>query len=193
MHEVYEAQEDSYLLIECLPKELSGKNVLELGSGSGIVSVAAATVGGKVTALDINPAAVLATKKLAKEKNVQIEVLESDKFSAVQGKTFDYILCNPPYLPNEEKDPDIALDGGIEGWEYIADFLAKAGTYLSDNGKIILLFSSHSKIDKVAEHIHKNNFIAKILASKHVGFFEELHVVELEKEKKKWKSRIKNS
>ena len=52
---------------------------------------------------------------------------------------------------------------------------------LKEYGKVLLLFSSHSKPDKIAEIIHKNKFTSKLIGKKEVGFFEELFVVELTK------------
>ena len=176
---VYEPQEDSFLLRRCLPQDLSGVKVLEVGSGSGLLSVEAARRGGDVVALDIDPVAVAATRKAALDAQVTVVACESDLFEAVAGERFDLVLCNPPYLPDEPKDPDIALDGGPEGWEWIDRFLAEVGDHLTPDGRILLLFSSHSKPDKVAASLHAHGFVSKLLGKQEVGFFEELFVVEL--------------
>lgn len=179
---VYEPQEDSFLLRGCLPKNLQGKNVLEIGCGSGIISVEVARRGASIVAVDINPAAVRATRKAALDAHLTVVACEGDLFEPVNGEKFDYVLCNPPYLPDEPKDPDVALDGGPEGWEFIDKFLEGVGEHLVDTGKVLLLFSSYSLPDKVAESIHKHKFVSKSLGKKSVGFFEELFVVELVKD-----------
>ncbi|MBD3209485.1 methyltransferase, partial [Candidatus Woesearchaeota archaeon] len=176
---VYEPQEDSHLLRQCLPKDLSGKKVVEVGCGSGVISVACAQRGGDVVAVDVDPAAVAATRKAARDARVTVVACEGDLFGPVRDERFDYVICNPPYLPTDPKRPDVALDGGPEGWEFTARFLKEASDHLTDSGKALLLFSSHTKPDKVAALIHENKFSSKLLGKKEVGFFEEVFVVEL--------------
>lgn len=175
---VYEAAEDSFLMIECLPDDLKGQTVLEIGCGSGVISIAAAQQGARVTAVDIDPKAVEATKKLAEEQGVTIQVIPSDMFSEIS-EYYNLIISNPPYLPNEENDPDLALDGGVEGWEWIEKFLPEAKKYLTEEGKILLLFSTRTNEEKVRSLIEENNFATIDLARQSVGLCEELIVVEL--------------
>ncbi|MFP4524234.1 MAG: HemK2/MTQ2 family protein methyltransferase [Candidatus Woesearchaeota archaeon] len=179
---VYEPREDTYLLRDSLPKDLSGLKVLEVGSGSGLVSVEAARRGADVVAVDVDPAAVAATRKAAYDAHVTVVACEGDLYEPVEGERFDLIICNPPYLPDEPKDPDVALDGGPEGWEFIDRLLAGAKGHLAEEGKVLLVFSSHSKPDKVALSLHKHGFSSKLLAKREMGFFEELFIVELKQD-----------
>ena len=66
---VYEPAEDSWLISRHIPK--SEGNVLEIGSGTGIISIHLAQRGHQVTAVDLNPKAVEATKFNAKNNNVE--------------------------------------------------------------------------------------------------------------------------
>ena len=81
--EVYEPREDSYLLKKCVEEHAAG-SVLEIGTGSGIQSVAAALSDAveKVTAVDINPKALTAARKLAKKESVDAKIVfkKSDLF-----------------------------------------------------------------------------------------------------------------
>ncbi|MBW2983080.1 methyltransferase [Candidatus Woesearchaeota archaeon] len=179
---VYEPREDTYLLRDCLPKDLAGRKILEVGSGSGLVSVEAARRGADVVAVDVDPEAVAKTRKAAYDAHVTVVACEGDLYEPVEGERFDLIICNPPYLPDEPKDPDVALDGGPEGWEFIDRLMAGAKDHLADDGKVLLVFSSHSKPDKVASSLHKHGFSSKLLAKREMGFFEELFIVELEQD-----------
>ncbi|WP_348641722.1 class I SAM-dependent methyltransferase [Aestuariivirga litoralis] len=60
------------------PELVAGKNVRDIGTGSGVVAIAAAKVGAKVTAIDIDPHAVAAARLNAQANNVQIEVEQGD-------------------------------------------------------------------------------------------------------------------
>jgi release factor glutamine methyltransferase len=79
---------------------LNGKNFLEIGSGSGLLSLLALKKGAHVTAVDIDAAAVENTR-LNFSKNFgshhKARVLESNVFSGLQGEKFDVIVINPPY------------------------------------------------------------------------------------------------
>ena len=93
---VYEPAEDSWLMVNHLP-EIKG-TVLEIGCGTGIVSVHLASRGAQVTAVDLNPKAVEATRFNSMNNGVKLEVLEGDMFAPVEGRRFGTIVCNPPYL-----------------------------------------------------------------------------------------------
>jgi len=158
--EIYEPREDSFLLADSL-KNLQGKKVLEIGSGSGLQSIVAAKQGAIVTAVDINSLAVKCTKHNAEKNNVQINCFQSDLFSHIKEK-FDIIIFNPPYLPG--KSSDITVDGGKNGMEVIDKFLEQAKDYLTDKGYVLLLISSLNNFD-----------LGETVALHHV-FFEDIIV-----------------
>src|SRR3989339_238233 len=123
---IYEPREDTFLL-EAQVRIFSHGRVLDMGTGSGHLAAAAAKNADEVVACDINPEDLVYAKKKHTELGLtrNISYVESDLFSAVQG-TFDLIIFNPPYLPDEPALKDVALDGGKEGWELIARFLSQA-------------------------------------------------------------------
>lgn len=160
---VYEPAEDSWMMCNYLPENLD--SVLEIGCGSGIISIHLAKKGNNVTSIDINPKAVKATKFNAKKNQVHLEVLESNMFQKVKGRKFDSIVCNPPYLPPTEEynDPELALavEGGPTGSEFTIEFLSKAKDYLKTGGNIYLIVSSKMEkleVDWKREIIHKEKF-----------------------------------
>ena len=169
---VYEPAEDSYLFVNHIPN-LKG-NILEIGCGTGLIGISLALKGNTVTAVDINPFAVEATKFNAKSNNVDLEVVEGDMFSSLKGRTFDAIVCNPPYLPNSEDDYDdsylaLAVEGGPTGSEFTIRLLEEARNYLEFQGSVYTIVSSKMKNFQVhwnQEVIHEEKF-----------FFERLCLV----------------
>jgi release factor glutamine methyltransferase len=164
---VYLPEEDSYLLISAIRKHLKSKNetILEMGAGSGVVSIYLSDYVSKIYAVDIDKEAITyAREEIRKassrrEKPIKnIHLINSDLFSSV-GKElrFDLIVFNPPYLPNEKKiENDIALNGGPEGNEIIIKFLEQAKDYLNINGEIqgLNYFSAFSsEIENVSVNI----------------------------------------
>jgi methylase of polypeptide subunit release factors len=81
-----------------------GARVLDIGTGSGILAVAAVLAGaGDVLAVDVNPVAVECARLNARRYGVlgQIDVKQGDLFEAAAGDTFDLVLVNPPYFRGE--------------------------------------------------------------------------------------------
>ena len=80
------------------------KSLLELGCGSGIISLYAASKGANVTATDINKKALEYLKKASEENKIALTVLYSDLFSKLDNRPFDFIIINPPYYPKNPKN-----------------------------------------------------------------------------------------
>ncbi len=79
-------------------KNVKGKSLLELGAGSGLISLEMSRRGARVTASDISKNAIENIKSNALKNKVLMEVLESDLFDRVGERQFDLIVINPPYL-----------------------------------------------------------------------------------------------
>ncbi len=95
---VYPPAEDTFFLLSVVEQKIKrGERVLEVGSGSGYISVAMALRGARVTASDIDPKAVLNTRLNAKLNHVKVRTILSDLFEHVQGY-YDSVIFNPPYL-----------------------------------------------------------------------------------------------
>ncbi len=176
---VYEPQEDSFLLKEFVKRYAKGV-VLDMGTGSGLQAREASHSkhATKVFAVDIDREAVAYAKKYADHRrHKKIKWLVGDLFSPFTSKKyhhyFDTIIFNPPYLPQDHKVRDIALEGGKRGHEVIARFLSEVNTYLKPNGIILLVFSSLTP--EVRELIQKNLLTGKELGKTHV-FFEDIFV-----------------
>lgn len=88
----------SRVLIEHMELNPEG-NILDVGCGYGPIGLMAAKLSpaGQVTLIDINERAVQLATENAKSNGISnVEVLQSDLYEAVKGKTFDVILTNPP-------------------------------------------------------------------------------------------------
>lgn len=135
---VYEPREDSDLLASVV-REMARGRVLDMGTGPQAIQAMAARENDEVTsvlAVDIDEEAL----ESAREKE-GIIVARSDLFEDVEGM-FDTIIFNPPYLPSDDRAPDVALDGGVEGYELTQRFLKQAPGHLARGGRILLLIST---------------------------------------------------
>ena len=115
--------------IETLNKLLNPK-VVEIGTGSGIISVMLALEVPNISiiAVDINDDAIALAKSNAKKFDVEhkITFVKSDIFNSIDVKGFDMCISNPPYIKNNYKlpknvtyEPSNALFGGDDGDELL--------------------------------------------------------------------------
>ena len=134
------------------------QRLLELGTGSGAIaaSLALQQPEWEIVATDISEPALAVARKNAETHacTAQIEFLSGDLFEPIEtvntngNPRFDWIVCNPPYIKNTERDtlspdvrdyePEIALFAGADGLAVIRRLIAEAPKYLAPNGKLIL-------------------------------------------------------
>jgi len=180
----YESAEDSYLLQNHVKKCVFGR-VLDVGTGSGIQALTAIENPNvkEVVAVDINEEAVEELNNEIKKRRLRkIKAVKSDLFENVHS-SFDTIIFNPPYLPQDKDIDDKALYGGKHGWEISEKFFSKVSKYLFHDGKIIFLFSSLTNKKKIDEIISNHLFEFKQLEKSKQPMFEELYVYLIHKSK----------
>lgn len=173
--DVYPPSDDSILLIESL--EVSpGEKVLEIGCGSGVVSVHCALNGCEVVAGDINPKAVETAKRTAELNGIDLDVEETDVYSGIDGR-FDTIVFNLPYLPvDEEGLLARAWSGGPDGMGPLPALLEGAPDHLTEDGRVVIVVSS--LMDGHALDVALEGWNAEVLGRESL-FFERLSVLEL--------------
>jgi release factor glutamine methyltransferase len=139
--EVYEPDDDTLLLLRCLEVR-RGQRVLEMGCGTGFLSLHIALEGAEVTCADSNPLAVECARENAERNGLEIRVVLSDLFSEIEER-YDLIVFNPPYLPvSDEGALAAAWSGGEGGLEVLEEFLNRAPRFLSPGGRMVVIVSS---------------------------------------------------
>ena len=134
--------------------KLNPKNILEIGTGSGCISVALAKhlPDAKIIATDISKEALEIAAGNARQHEVSIEWIAADiapwKRFAAEGSQFDLIVSNPPYIATGEFpdlqpevrdfEPRQALDGGSDGLRFIRQILTEASPFLNAHGSLLL-------------------------------------------------------
>ncbi len=158
-----------------LNEDLYGKEILDIGTGSGCIAISLAKnlPNSNVTAVDICKDAMEVAKKNSKLNNVSVKFINVDIFEFKSEKKYDLIVSNPPYVLKSDKtlmsenilnfEPEIALfvddSNHLKYYEKIIDF---SKNHLNKNGQIF--FEINDKKSKDFKNIlklnnkHKSNF-----------------------------------
>jgi release factor glutamine methyltransferase len=115
--------------------------VLDLGTGSGALAVAACRTAGRVVAVDINPEAVRCARinLLLNRADDRSEVRHGDLFEPVRGDRFDRVLCNPPFYRGS---PGSDLERAFRGDDFAERLAVALPEHLTDSGCALVLLSS---------------------------------------------------
>ena len=171
--QLYAPGDDTFLMVDAIATlSVEGKNVLDLGTGSGILGLYCALRCADVTAADIDELAMRRTADAARLLGVELKLVVSDLFSNIPSQ-FDLVLFNPPYLPSEGT-LDGTVDGGPGGRDLIIRFLEELPGHLRKGGIALLLVSSLNSSNTVRNRYE--NFEFSTIA-KRTLFFEELEVL----------------
>lgn len=140
---------DTEILVEKALKVMPpNARVLDIGTGSGAIAVSLARLGqaARVTAVDVSDKALEIARKNAENNGADVEFVKSDCFSALQGRKYDMIVSNPPYISDEEmqtlmpevrQEPELALFGGGDGLDFYRRISREAPERLNEGGFLL--------------------------------------------------------
>lgn len=173
---------DTEILVEetiKIAKKMNKPQILDLCTGSGAIAISIAknVPDAKVYAIDISPKALEIAKKNAKELDAKVKFIESDLFSKIGKTKFDIIVSNPPYIKKDimsylskevRKEPEIALDGGIDGLDFYRKITTQAIDYLKF-GSYLCFEIGYDQKEDVIDIIKKQEHYSNTYCQKDLG------------------------
>ncbi|NDF56997.1 MAG: peptide chain release factor N(5)-glutamine methyltransferase [Actinobacteria bacterium] len=147
------------------------KSVVDLGAGSGAISIAIASEA-TLKNLKVSVVAVEKSEKAAEwlNKNIAkydlpIRVVIEDVQTALPGVKADLVVANPPYIPNDEPlpnevenfEPELALRGGkVDGMQVPKIFIEAAARLLKPDG--VFIIEHHEKQAELIKQVLDQDF-----------------------------------
>ncbi|MFD0484789.1 HemK2/MTQ2 family protein methyltransferase [Kineococcus sp. GCM10028916] len=168
----YRAQGDTSLLADTLTRGQSvvGRRVLDLGTGSGALAVAAVRAGARsVTAVDLSLRAVLTARLNGRLHRAPVRVRRGDLFTPVAGQQFDVVLANPPYVPaDSDRLPrhrrGRSWDGGRDGRAVIDRICDEVATVLAPGGRLLMVQSVLAGERQTLDRLDSRGFASAVVA-----------------------------
>ena len=179
---------ETELLVDSIIEDYNARNlgkdikILELGTGSGAISVTIASeiLMANILAVDISHEALNVAKINAHKHNVskQMKFIQSDWFSNIPACRYDYIVSNPPYIAYHEKscvssstifEPDLALYANDDGLAAYKAIINSTATYLKPGGKIFFEIG-YNQCDKVLDILEEYDFTDVVIKRDMSGY-----------------------
>ena len=142
------------LLLENIPWDEVGDNILDVGCGYGPIGIIASKItGGKITMCDVNRRALHLAQMNAKENKVDVSIIESNCYENI-GDKYNTIITNPPIRA---------------GKKIVYEILFDAKDYLLDNGLLYLVIHKDQGAKSLISDLQKE-YSVNIL-NKKKGFY----------------------
>ena len=146
---------------------LRGRTLLELGAGSGLISLFAARKGALVTATDINQLSIKCLEINRALNGVLVDVIYSDLFQEVPPGRYDIIAVNPPYYRKQpETDAERAWYCGPNG-EYFEGFFRGLAGYVHDRSDIWMVLCDGCDLDMIQRLALRHGWMLKEVYASH--------------------------
>ena len=165
--------EDSKVFSREVPKLVSGKSLLEIGTGTGIVALHASLRGAKkIVATDINREAVRNAKANFRKYGLKASIRHGSLFKPIKkGEKFDIIFWNHPFNRTSYKTKDILLRSGLDhNYADLKGYFMEAKKHLTTSGMVLLGTGSIARISEVRRIAKAAGYMPQLLHREPTSF-----------------------
>jgi len=171
--------ETEHLVDIILKSGIKPSSILEIGTGSGAISIALSKnlpkkITSKFLSIDISSKALKIAKQNAKLNNVNNVIFKEVGIKDLKNnELFDLIVSNPPYINTKairylqssvkQYEPVLALDGGKDGLDIVRDILNFSKSHLSKDGVIYLEINSKRQYESIKKEFKSTFKTIKLL------------------------------
>jgi release factor glutamine methyltransferase len=175
---VYRAEGDTHLLTDVMCQGAFARDrvVLDIGTGSGALAIAAARAGARtVSAVDVSLRSVAATWVNSRLHRAAVAVHRGDLFRPVAGRRFGLVVANPPYvpaltsrLPRHRKAR--CWDAGPDGRAFLDRICAEVPQVLAPGGEVLIVHSGVCDAALTLDALDRAGLVPQVLAKATVPF-----------------------
>ena len=173
---------DTEILVEetiKIAQKMNNPKILDLCTGSGAIAISIAknVPSADIYAIDISQKAIEIAKKNAQKLEAKVKFVKSNLFEKMNKMKFDIIVSNPPYIKKDvinylskevQKEPQLALDGGIDGLDFYRKITEQAMDYLK-LGSYLCFEIGYDQKDEVINIIKNQEHYSNTYCKKDLG------------------------
>ena len=141
-------RQETETIIDHVLAQARPRTVLDVGTGSGCIAISLALEmpNAAVTAMDVSGPALEVARSNAESLGANVEFLQSDLFSGVAARTFDLVVCNPPYVAKGDElmpevrdhEPHLALFADGDGLDVYRRLAGDAAQAMAPDGRLVI-------------------------------------------------------
>lgn len=148
-------------------KDFYQKSVLEIGCGTGVLSMLAHKKNAQVTSCDINVKAIENTKynfaqnKFGNKNDVEFYV--SDVFSTIPKFEYDYIIINPPYYFKDVLVAEQYAWNCGENGIYFEKLFSQLQHYMHRETQVLMILAEVCEIERIKNIAYAHQLSMRII------------------------------
>jgi len=149
---------------------IRNQSLLELGCGTGLISILCAKTGALVTASDVSKTALTNSATNVSANHVSVDIIYSDVFDNLAQKTFDWIIINPPYYAKAaENERELAWHCGKD-FDYFQKLFETIGDHIHTATNIVMVLTLGCELEKIVGIARKNGFQFELIKERKAFF-----------------------